>query len=314
MIYFSDKYENIEFISTNVWNGIVSLYNELIATNKFARAFPEVCSDNGLPYAVNVHNLENAIKAEIPSVKLPLQSIKEIMSSSWFDGEAEKDKILLSTLFDLVEFMFKHLSNPQIIGKFHEFMNHHHLTFSDDLQQIQNAFVDKINTIFRRNNLSYVLSANGVVERIVDESINPLILKESFYTKDESLNKLLNKAFKKFKSSKEEDRREALDNLWDGYEQLKTHYGANKKVQQSIETFIDSVSLGNDELKKAINEDASMLYGIGNTLDIRHKNTEVEKLTHSFHVDYLFFRMSNLIHLLLQHFDLLNEATNETAN
>ena len=68
MIYFSDKYENIEFISTNVWNGIVSLYNELIATNKFARAFPEVCSDNGLPYAVNVHNLENAIKAVIPSV------------------------------------------------------------------------------------------------------------------------------------------------------------------------------------------------------------------------------------------------------
>ena len=314
MIYFSDKYENIEFVPNNVWNGVISLYDELIASNIFAKAFPKICSDSDSPYAVNVHNLENAIKAEIPSIKLPIRSIKEKTISSFLDEAVEENKILLSILFDLVEFMFKHLSNPQSIGKFHEFMNHHHLTFSDDLQQIQNAFVDKINTIFRRNNLSYVLSTNGVVERIVDESISPLILKESFYTKDESLNKLLNKAFKKFKSSKEEDRREALDILWDGYEQLKTHYGANKKVQQSIGTFIDSVSLGNDELKKAINEDTLMLNGIGNNLDIRHKNTEVEKLTHSFHVDYLFFRMSNLIHLLLQHFDLLNEATNETAN
>ncbi len=61
-------------------------------------------------------------------------------------------------------------------------------------------------------------------------------------------------------------------------------------------------------------EDASMLNSIGNTLDIRHTNTKVEKLTHSFHVDYLFFRMSNLIHLLLKHFDLLNEVANEPKN
>ena len=109
-------------------------------------------------------------------------------------------------------------------------------------------------------------------------------------------------AFKKFKSPKTEDRREALDTLWDAFEQMKTHYGANGNVIESINKIINSITYDREIINKYIHADAKELYSIGNKTDIRHKNTEVEEIQYSIHVDYLFFRMSNLIHLLLQHF------------
>ena len=54
MIYFSDKYENTEYVSSNVWNGIISLYTELIAANYFAKSFPETCPEicDGYKYRI----------------------------------------------------------------------------------------------------------------------------------------------------------------------------------------------------------------------------------------------------------------------
>jgi hypothetical protein len=89
MLYFSDKFETTEYVSIDAWNGIVSLYNKLIASNCFAKSFPEVCSDNGLPCGVNVQNLENAIKAEIPDIIIPIQSLKAKIQSP-FGGVDEQ--------------------------------------------------------------------------------------------------------------------------------------------------------------------------------------------------------------------------------
>lgn len=306
MIYFSDKYENTEYVSTSVWNGIISLYNELIAANYFAKSFPETCPDNGLVYTVNIHNLENAIKAEIPQITIPIQSIKTKALNPFEKSSEHQEGIKLSILVDLIEFMFGHLSNPKNIEPIHKYMNHFHLQFDLDLKEIKNYFLDKVNTIFKRNSLPYFITEKGCVERIVDDSIVPLIEKEQFYTHDKTLNSLLNKAFKMFKSSKLEERRDSLDVLWDAYEQLKTQYGSDKQVKQSIETIIDSVSFSHIILKEAISKDADEMNSVGNRTDIRHKNTGVEAIANSKHVDYLFFRMSNLIHLLLQHFEVNN--------
>ncbi|MDO9206700.1 MAG: hypothetical protein Q7T91_00475 [Sulfuricurvum sp.] len=309
MIYFSDKYENDEFVPTVVWNGVVVLYKELVAGNYFAQAFPETCPDNGMICSVNIQNLEHAIKAIIPSISLPIHTKSDKSPDPFSSKPNLKQEIELSTLIDFIEFIFNHLANPEKIGSLHQFYNHFHLQFDTDNTEIRSYFTEKVNDIFRRNALPYAINQNGSVERIVDEIMMQLIEKETYCTRDLKLNQLLNSAYKKFKSPKSEERREALDTLWDAYEQLKTHYGANEKVKQSIESIVRSVSFDSDLMFETISQDAEKLYSVGNKADIRHKNTEVESITHSDHVDYLFFRMSSLMQLLLTHFDAQNETS-----
>jgi hypothetical protein len=308
MIYFSDKYDD-ETISIAVWTGVIVLYKELVAGNCFAKSFPETCPDNGMICSVNIQNLEHAVKSLIQSITLPVDIIREKSPNPFSSEPNVKQEVLLTTLVDFIEFMFSHLANPDKIGSLHQYHNHFHLQFDPDNTEIRSYFAEKVNDIFRRNALPYAINQNGSVERIVDEIMMELVEKETYCTRDPKLNLLLNSAYKKFKSPKAEERREALDTLWDSYEQLKTHYGANEKVKQSIESIVRSVSFDSDLMFETISQDAEKLYSVGNKADIRHKNTEVESITHSDHVDYLFFRMSSLMQLLLTHFDAQNETS-----
>ena len=58
MEYYSDKINgtqprDVEIITHNVWGGIVSIVNGLIASGSFGRYFPEKCADGHGVYATN---------------------------------------------------------------------------------------------------------------------------------------------------------------------------------------------------------------------------------------------------------------------
>jgi hypothetical protein len=300
--YFSDKYENTsETISIDVWNGIVAQYDELVSNNILAKHFPENCYDGQGIVGVNKISLEDAIKSEIPEMSIPIRRSRPTSASSW-DSSIEENGVSLYNTLDFIEFLFRHLCSPKPIGKIHDHFSHYHLSFDEDISQQQEDFISKINTIFHRNKLPYLLQEDGLITRINDETMAYLVMRDEFYTPDKDLNQLLNIAYSKFKSPKKEMRKEALEKLWDAYERMKTIYAIDPSTDKkgSIATLLKTISDESEAIVTCLDKDMQDLTDTGNGMHIRHYETDKVPITNDKHVDYLFFRMSNIIQLCLK--------------
>lgn len=302
--YFSDKSNDAkEIISVDIWNGIVALYSELILNNKLAEKFPLNCQDGQGICGVDENSLNHAIKAEIPNIETPIHAINKVVKNDTFSFSApKKEKIVfLYDALDLIEFLYRQLCSPQSIGKYHDFYRHHHFIFDENILEEQKNFTSKINTIFHRNNLPYRLN-DGKIERIVDEVMSEIVNRTLFYTADNDLNSMLNITYTKFKSPKKEIRHEALEKIWDAFERIKTIYSVELSLdkKQSIETLIKKASNENEVMQTLLNEDTNDLSKIGNNTQIRHHETNKIAITDERHIDYLFFRVSNIIQLFLK--------------
>ena len=99
--------------------------------------------------------------------------------------------------------------------------------------------------------------------------------------------------------SQPDDRRDALEKLWDAFERLKTlEPGPNKRAQ--AEALLDRVAPSDSKLRFTLGEEAQALTVIGNTFRIRHSETSQEPLTALEQVDYLFGRMFAFVRLVLK--------------
>lgn len=305
--YFSDTNKDTkEFISADIWNGIVVLYNELITNNKLAKNFSLNCQDGQGICGVDENFLNHAIKAEIPSIEMPVECINNIdeNKSFPFDFSKKEKKVFLYDTLDLIEFLFRHICSPKPIGQYHDYYRHQHFIFNENISTEQNDFTSKINTIFHRNNLPFRFQ-DGRIERIVEETMREIVERTLFYTIDNDLNTMLNIAYTKFKSPKIEVRQEALEKIWDAFERMKTIYslelGIDKK--QSIEKLIKDISDENEVMQILLTEDAYDLSKIGNNTQIRHHEANKVAINNEKHIDYLFFRVSNIIQLFLKNIE-----------
>jgi len=128
---------------------------------------------------------------------------------------------------DLLEFCAKNIGLP-IEGGWHEFMRHHHLSW--DHENGLKQFVGEINLLFHRNGVAYKLSANGKVQRLISETLEGTFWSFLPFSSDNETDRLIYTAKEFFLSPKLEDRRDALDKWFDGFERLKTlEVGKNKK-------------------------------------------------------------------------------------
>jgi hypothetical protein len=118
-----------EEINIDVWNGIVSIYENAITTNLLSGSFPEQCPDGQGISGCDRNHLENAIKAEIPELPTPIRSCNKTIFFQEDDVPPDKYAIL-----DLIEFLYKYLKDPHTIGRYHEFYNHYHYAFTDNGQ------------------------------------------------------------------------------------------------------------------------------------------------------------------------------------
>jgi len=307
--YFSDVDLNEnETISPDVWNGVVSIYEEMINTNKFAKYFPEMCWEyTNRCIGTDRSKLENKLKSHIPNLKLPIQIYNNRKKYDFDFESVEDDKPILNNMVDFIQFMYKHISNPKELSDNYEhlkFASHSHYEFDKNISEQKKDFLDEINTIFNRNNLNLKLQEDGEVIRTIPEQFEEITKKVSF-SKNEVLNKLLNEAYLKFKSHRIEDRKIALERLWDSFERIKTFHNKGDK-SKSAEELINLISDGNDLFKYFLNSNDNKLKGefkvltkFGNEFHIRHFETDKEEIKSSNHIDYLFYRMSALINLCL---------------
>lgn len=119
-----------------------------------------------------------------------------------------------------------------------------------------------------------------------------------FRTGDATLDHLLEDARRKFLSPREEDRRDALEKLWDTFERIKTlEPGKDKRAQ--TDAFLDRVT-SRAVYRSALGTEAKELSDLGKNLRIRHSETDKEEIESSEQVDYLFERLFGLVRLLLR--------------
>ena len=174
------------------------------------------------------------------------------------------------------------------------------MCFLDDAKEAgQKEFQEAINDIFRRNKIIYTLTEEGKIERVVYAVLKEELTSVHFSTEDPELNGMLEKARQKFLDKNENTRREALQDLWDAWERLKTLETTNKPT--GIAALIGAAA-GSEfpKLKDYIDREAIELTRIGNKLQIRHSEKNQEKVSDVAHIDYLFHRLFSLIQLILR--------------
>jgi len=182
-------------------------------------------------------------------------------------------------------------------GFFHSFYRHHHLSWDRSAGLAQ--FVADVNVLLRRNGVAYVLDSKGQAERVLPQPIAETLGWVMFQTGDDETDRLLESARSRFMSPKQEDRRDALEKLWDAFERLKTlEPGSNKKNQ--AEALLNRAASPGSGLREALAEEARLLTMIGNSFRIRHSEFGQESITRPEQLDWLFVRMFAFVRLLLR--------------
>lgn len=304
MDYFTDrelgkKEPTLNDIDVSVWNGIVAIFDSFIADNSFSKDFPEQCPDGQGIYSCNKTLLYDKLKALIPNAEIPITRKEKFVKdySDWETGGKEvENKVDTFTTLDILEFCYRHLYDPVSTGDLHEYFNHYHLTFKDTLKSKQ-KYREEINSLFERNGIAYQLNTEGKITRVIQEVVTQIINRK-FQTQDATLNQLLTEATQYIILPKITDRIRAIEKLWDAFERIKTFYSYNKKV--SAIQLINLVANGNALLETYLVNESNNLTDIGNKFQIRHFETDKQKITDVTHIDYLFFRMFSLIDLFIK--------------
>ena len=285
MTYFSEREKGElprekEEIDYRIWAGVEALVDGRINYGSFGASYPTKCPDGEGITGSDGDAVWRAIYAEIPN--LYHQQV----------GNPPRTMDIL----DMIEFCGRSIAMPIRKG-YHDYFKHHHLDFN--IEEGRNEFRADINRIFRCNGLAYELKEYGQIERLAPPVLREELVSAQFRTGDNDLDGLLETARRHFLHPDEATRREALKALWDAWERLKTLEGQDKKAQITaiLNRIADSSS---SKFRNALEQEAMELTRIGNAFQIRHSETNQERLTRSEHVDYLFHRLFALIHVILR--------------
>ena len=303
MDYISDieqgiKERVLDDISKDVQKAIVATYRNYATKNSFSEAAPVDCPDLPGICGFDEKRFLELAKGQIPELDLTNYN--------------DKYKIL-----DFIQFCYSHIKQanrdvriPYIHGLTgnEEFAQSY--TFDESDEEKEN-FRNDINTLFRRNGIIFQLEENGAIKRTVPHGLVPL-LSPLYKTEDEELNGLIDEAFDNFLKVRIEDRRVAVDKIWDAFDRMKTYY-KSKNTKDSISTLIQEVSSGNCVISEILETEANILRDIGNGkridkkmtgLAIRHNETTKVRIDNNEHIDILFYRMISFMQLFLKHLEI----------
>ena len=283
--YFSDREgkappQPTDRIGDEVWAGVRAATAAYVDRNYFAGSYAETCPDSSsMTTGTNETGMRDVMRAEIP--ELPMWPWRDAPTSS-------EPTPPTPAILDMIEFCSSKIAAPEVF-QHHAYYRHDHLRF--DTQRGQQEFRDEINRIFRRNGVVYRLMDNHQVQRPSEPVFRKTLEDGSFDTGDTELDRMLQKAQTKFQDRDLAVRREALEVLWDAWERLKTvPAGPNKKAKATA-LLKDAAGPSAPQFLELIDEEAGQLTHIGNTMEIRHSETDQERLGSSEHVDYAFYRM-----------------------
>lgn len=304
MEYFSDKEKgampkiNNDF-SMSAWTGLVSYINVLINKGYFGKHFPEECLDGQGCIGTNEDTFKAALQAEIPNLGWPLGADPEEGGRYGYRSRTQVTFIPnYLDIMDLLQFCYKHVAFPIVGNDYHPYYRHTHI---DDfnVDNGRNEFHEKINIIFARNGMAYELQKSGGIIRILNPDLEKLMASVNIPAEVE-LKNILARANAKIVNFDVQIRYDALKELWDFWERLKSVNNPSNKRASAAQLLDDAADT--PEFRSILEDEAKYLTGIGNQYFIRHTEMNQVKINESNHIEYLYHRMFSLIYLLMKNF------------
>ena len=299
--YFSDYDSKAEYIDARIWKGIYAVYQQFLDENYFIKSFPK--KHWNAIRGTDENKLFKKMKAHIPEVTTLdkiFKSIEQIINNEEEDTFSDTKIVYkLQPIMDFIIFLYEHISNhTQYIDETTKPPTTYYSILDSDISKIQEKFREEINIIFSRNKLNFTLKDDGKIVR----TLSPFFEEKfdiNFSEKNTILNEHLNIAYTKFKSTNFSDRKLAIRELWDAFENI---IGSKTKIELPI--LIENVIKKDKKLTdfscfSDAEKESLKLKMIGNKVNIRHSNDKQIPLDDSAYLDYLFYRMSATIHLLL---------------
>ena len=165
--YFSDRENGPrartgQVISPVVWAGLVATAQALINNGAFGLRFPERCPEGQAICGCDANALGATVAAEMPGLAWPLETTRVVEEGFMSQREPFAPDTLL--VLDFIEFVHASVAKP-IPGKHHDYFNHHHLTFDQEVGQEE--FRVTANCIFARNGVAFEMLSAGHIVRVL---------------------------------------------------------------------------------------------------------------------------------------------------
>lgn len=285
--YFSDRERGPrarteETISERVWRAIYDLVQRRIDDGSFGASFPDMCIDGRGSFGTDAAAFWRTARAEIPD--LPENIIADEVPD-------------LLVILDLLEFCARSVAQP-IQRDFHSYFGHYHLDFDRDAGLAD--FVASVDRLFARNGVAFELTVEGIVRRLGPPALGDNLRQAVFHTGDAATDRLLEDARRRFLSPQIADRLDALEKLWDAFERIKTLEKGPNKRETAAQLLDRAAPAQSPKFRAFLDHEAKALTDIGNSLRIRHSETDKEPVQATEQVDYLFHRLFSFLFLLLR--------------
>ena len=302
--YFSERERGprprtAEAISQPVRRALLRQIQIGIGNGSYGWRFPEQCCDERGTCGTDERAFWDTAAAEVPDLLLPENASSE-------QAVQCADDVDTGVFLDLLEFCARAVARP-VQRDYHSFFGHYHLGFDRDagltdfLSHVNQLFrrnLSHVNQLFRRNGVAFELSDEGDARRLGAPGLREELREAEFDTGDAETDRLLAAARQRILSPREEDRRDALEKLWDAFERVKTlETGASKRAQ--ADRLLDRTA-ESPKLRELLGQEAIALTEIGNGLRIRHSETTQEPVQTLEQIDYLFHRMFSFLRLVLR--------------
>lgn len=256
--------------------------------------FPAMCPDGNGCCGMDYQRFGNAMKFEIPMLYRSRYGIVANPQNSSYHEEYDQYALL-----DLIEFTAQNVKD--ISSRWwHSFHRHDDLSFAET-REIAQQYKAEINNIFEKTGLLYTLTDGGIVERVIEQDIlTQDVFVSISHISEEGTKELLIEAIALFKNPRPENRKLAVEKIWDAFERLKTYYTSMDK-RDSASKIVNDIGNGNGDFIRLIDEEFKGLTTIGNSYRIRHHETNKIDLSDDRHYDYLFNRCLSLMALAIQY-------------
>jgi len=271
--------------------------------DNIAWKYPLYCPDGDCCCGLDHTALVADIKYEIPSlyrndydaIAVPRQT------KNVFEDTVKTDSYDQFALLDYVEFIANNIRDVSR-KTWHSYFKHYDLGHHSS-NTIFHTFLDDINAVFTKTGLLYILTTEGIIERIdqhgvLTENVEHAVTEIT----EKGLRELLQTAIALHKSPHDVDNKDAVEKIWDALERLKTYYVEMDK-KKSVEKIVNDMGSEVPEFATLFNDEFLKLTNIGNNFRIRHHETDKVDITDMRHYDYFFNRCLSLIALSLQYLD-----------
>jgi hypothetical protein len=286
------KIRNIEIIPNNVWKGFVGIIENNISNGNFGQEFPLQCQEEEAIRGASRDDFITKLVLFIPNFQTYELKAENLHIS--IPGVTRPITPETLDILDLIQFCYEHISKAKQ-ESYHSCWNHYHLSFNNK-ETAQKEFKDTINTVFARNQIAFELEDKGIIKRY-NPIISQIVNQNNYSGFNATFNEKMNKAINKFFNKDIEIHEEAIEHLWDAFENIKTYYtDVNKK--ESITKVLDDCA-DEEKFRKVLETESDALTKIGNDFLIRHHETNRIRINNIEQMDYLFTRLLALINLII---------------